>query len=90
MAFFLSSVDPNKYDDDNGSPPGPGGLRCHRPDTVGRLVLDVPGPVLKVGRMDAVVLNGVFVGCFAGRHHNFCGNGSGGGNGDGGGRYLER
>ena len=71
MVFFLPSDDPNEYADDNGSPPGPGGLRCCRPNAVGRLVLDVPGPVLEVGRVDVVVLNGVFVGRLAGGHHIF-------------------
>ena len=71
MAFFLPSDDPNEYDDDNGSPPGPGGLRRRRPNAVGHLVLDVPGPVLEVGRLDVVVLNGVFVGGLAGGHHIF-------------------
>ncbi len=88
MVFFLPSDDSNEYEDDNGSPPGPGGVRHRRPDTVGRLVLDVPGPVLKVGCVDVVILNGVFVGRLAGGHHNFCGSGSGGDDGDGGGRYL--
>ena len=71
MVFFLPSDDPNEYDDNNGSPPGPVGVRRRRPDAVGRLVLDVPGPILEVGRVDVVVLNGVFVRCLAGGHHIF-------------------
>ncbi len=71
MAFFLPLDDPNKYDNDNGLPPGLGGLRPCCPDAVGHLVLDVPGPVFKVGRLDIVVLNGVFIGGLAGRHHIF-------------------
>ncbi len=71
MVFFLLLDDPNEYDDDNGSPLGPGGVRRRRPDAVGRLVLDVPGPILKVGRIGVVILNGVFVGRLAGGHHNF-------------------
>ncbi len=51
------------------SPPGLGGVRRRRPDVVGHLVLDVPGPVFEVGRVDIVVLNGVFVGLLAGGHH---------------------
>ncbi len=88
MVFFLPSDDPNEYDDNNGLPPGLGGVRRCRPDAVGHLVLDVPGPVLEVGHVDVVVLNGVFAGRLAGGHHNFCGSGSGGDDGDGGGRYL--
>ncbi len=71
MVLCLLSDDPSEYDDDNGSPPGPGGLHRCRPDAVGCLVLDVPGPVLKVGHADVVVLNGVFVGRLAGGHHKF-------------------
>ena len=71
MAFFLPSDDSNEYDNDNGLPPGPGSLRCCHPDAVGHLVLDVPGPVLEVGRLDVVVLNGVFVRGLAGGHHSF-------------------
>jgi hypothetical protein len=90
MVFFPPLDDPNEYDNDNGLPPLPGGMRCCRLTVVGCLVLDVPGPVLEVGRVDVVILNGVFVGRLAGRHHNFCGSGSGSGadDGDGGGRYL--
>ncbi len=61
MVFFLPLDDPNEYDDDNGSSPGPGGVCCCCPDTVGCLVLDVSGPVLEVGRVGVVVLNGVLL-----------------------------
>ena len=71
MVFLLPSDDPNKYNNVNGLPTGPGGLRHCRPNAVGHLVLDVPGPILKVGRLDVVVLNGVFVGGLAGGHHSF-------------------
>ena len=66
-----------------GSPPGPGGLLHPRPDAVGRLVLDVPGRILEVGRVDVLVLNGVIVGRLTGGHHFFCGS-SGSGSGSGG------
>jgi hypothetical protein len=77
MVFFLPLDYPNEYDDDNELQPGPGGLPCCCPNAVGRLVLDVPGPVLEVGRVVDVLINGVL-----------CGSGisSGGGGGDGGGR----
>ena len=77
MVFFLPSDYPNEYDDDNGLQPGPGGLPCCCPDAVERLVLDVPGPVLKVGHVDVVLINAVLCGS---------GSSSGSSDGNGGGR----
>ena len=71
MVIFLPLDDPNEYDDNNGSPPGPGDVRRRHHDAVGCLVLDVLGPVLEVGRVDVVVLNGVFVGRLTGGHQIF-------------------
>jgi len=66
-----------------GSPPGLGLLRSH-PDAVGRLVLDVTGHILEVGRMDVISER------LAGGHLIICGSsgsGSGSGSGDNGGGY---
>ena len=61
-----------------GSPPGLGLLRSH-PDAVGRLVLDVTGHILEVGRMDVISE------CLAGGHLIICGSSGSGSGGNGGG-----
>ena len=66
--------------------PGPGGLHQRSPDMVEFLVLDVPGRVLEVWRMDVLVLTDVFAGRLIGGHIFCCGSdGDGGSGGDGGG-----